>query len=75
MQKKLSSVYLFNSNMAQNDIERFNICSKEEKRDNWSSEEQIVLIGEVLKYKDNFFGKMKGAGAKEKHGKINEEIW
>ena len=40
----------------------------------WSNEE-IILIEEVLKFEDRLFGKMKGAGVKGKHGQIKEETW
>lgn len=61
--------------MAENDIESLISAAKRKRGANWSSEEQIVLIEEVLKYEDKLFGKMKGAGAKGKHGKIKEETW
>lgn len=60
--------------MAENDIDSLISAAKRKRGANWSSEEQIILI-EVLKYEDKLFGKMKGAGAKGKHGKIKEETW
>lgn len=37
---------------------------------NWTSEEEILLIEEVLK-----FGKMRGSGVKGKHGQMKESTW
>lgn len=62
-------------NMAENDIESLISAAKRKRGANWSSEEQIVLREEVLKYENKLFGKMKGTGAKGKHGKIKEETW
>ncbi|XP_062583201.1 uncharacterized protein LOC134277329 [Saccostrea cucullata] len=42
---------------------------------NWTSEEEILLIEEVLKYEETLFGKMKGSGVKGKHGKLKESTW
>ncbi|XP_052697361.1 uncharacterized protein LOC128175629 [Crassostrea angulata] len=61
--------------MAENDIESLISAAKRKRGANCSSEEQIVLIEEVLKYENKLFGKIKGAGAKGKHGKIKEETW
>ncbi|XP_062598848.1 uncharacterized protein LOC134260296 [Saccostrea cucullata] len=42
---------------------------------NWTPEEEILLIEEVLKYEETLFGKMKGSGVKGKHGKLKESTW
>ena len=57
--------------MAEKDIS----SAKRKRGANWSSEEEIVLIEEVLKFEEKLFGKMKGAGAKGKHAKVKEEAW
>jgi hypothetical protein len=49
--------------------------AKRKRGANWSSEEEIVLIEEVLKFEEKLFGKMKGAGMKGKHSKLKEETW
>lgn len=42
---------------------------------NWTPEEEILLIEEVLKYEETLFGKMKGSGSKGKHGQVKESTW
>lgn len=42
---------------------------------NWTSEEEILLIEEVLKFEDTLFGKMRGSGVKGKHGQMKESTW
>ena len=42
---------------------------------NWTTEEEILLIEEVLKYEGTLFGKMKGSGGKGKHCQTKESIW
>lgn len=60
--------------MAENDIESLISAAKRKRGANWSSEEQIILIEEVLKYEDKLFGKMKGAGAKGKMAKLKKRL-
>ena len=61
--------------MAEKDLEKVISAAKRKRGANWSTEEEIILIEEVLKFEDRLFGKMKGAGVKGKHGKIKEETW
>nr|XP_022312048.1 uncharacterized protein LOC111117274 [Crassostrea virginica] len=61
--------------MAEKDLEKFISAAKRKRGANWSTEEEIILIEEVLKFENRLFGKMKGAGVKGKHGKIKEETW
>lgn len=42
---------------------------------NWTPEEEILLIEEVLKYEETLFGKMKGSGSKGKNGQVKESTW
>lgn len=64
---------LFLCKMAEKDILGLITAGKRKREANWTSEEEIILIEEVMKFEDRFFGKMKGAGIKGKHGKITEE--
>lgn len=48
-------------------------CKK--RGSNWTAEEEILLIEEVLKYEETLFGKMKGSGVKGKHGQSKESTW
>ena len=41
---------------------------------NWTTEEEILLIEEVLKYEGTLFGKMKGSGGGG-HVQTKESIW
>ncbi|XP_062597696.1 uncharacterized protein LOC134259115 isoform X1 [Saccostrea cucullata] len=61
--------------MAEKEIENLISAAKRKRGANWSSEEEIVLIEEVLKFEGQLFGKMKVAGIKGKHNKIKEETW
>ncbi|XP_061196402.1 uncharacterized protein LOC133204673 [Saccostrea echinata] len=61
--------------MAEKEIENLISSAKRKRGANWSSEEEIVLIEEVLKFEEQLFGKLKGAGVKGKHTKIKEETW
>ncbi|XP_062596619.1 uncharacterized protein LOC134258074 [Saccostrea cucullata] len=61
--------------MAEKDIIGLISGGKRKRGANWTSEEEITLIEEVLKFEQQLFGKMKGAGVKGKHGKVKEETW
>ncbi|XP_055995749.1 uncharacterized protein LOC130046807 [Ostrea edulis] len=61
--------------MAEKDILRLISSAKRKRGANWSTEDEIVLIEEVLKNEEKLFGKMKGAGMKGKHVKLKEETW
>ncbi|XP_061186818.1 uncharacterized protein LOC133194936 [Saccostrea echinata] len=50
-------------------------AQKKKRGANWSAEEEIYLIEEVLKYEDQLFGKMKGSGVRGKHGRVKDETW
>ncbi|XP_062571232.1 uncharacterized protein LOC134233234 [Saccostrea cucullata] len=61
--------------MAEKDILGLISGGKRKRVAHWTSEEEITLIEEVLKFEQQLFGKMKGAGVKGKHGKVKEETW
>ncbi|XP_052712635.1 uncharacterized protein LOC128186784 [Crassostrea angulata] len=76
VRNKISVVcLLFLCKMAEKDILGLITAGKRKRGANWTSEEEIILIEEVMKFEDRLFGKMKGAGIKGKHGKIKEETW
>lgn len=50
----------------------FNI---KERGTNWTPEEEILLIEEVIGYEETLFGKMNGSGSKGKHGQVKELTW
>lgn len=76
VRNKISVVcLLFLCKMAEKDILGLITAGKRKRGANWTSEEDIILIEEVMKFEDRLFGKMKGAGIKGKHGKIKEETW
>lgn len=57
--------------MAEKDILGLITAGKRKRGVNWTNEEEIILIEEVIKFEDPLFGKM----IKGKHGKIKEETW
>ena len=63
------------SNMAEKDINDMITAAKRKRGANWSAEEEIALIEEVIKFEPRLFGKFKGAGMKGKHGKLKEDTW
>ena len=65
----LSSVFGVFSNMAEKDINDMITAAKRKRGANWSAEEEIVLIEEVINFDPRLFGKLKGTGMKGKHGK------
>ena len=56
--------------MAEKDINDMITAAKRKRGANWSAEEEIVLIEEVLKFEPRHFGKFKGAGMKGKRGEL-----
>lgn len=66
---------LFLCKMAENEILGLITAGKRKQGANWTSEEEIILIEEVMKFEDRLFGKMKGMGIKGKHWKIKGETW
>ena len=50
--------------MAEKDINDMITAAKRKRGANWSAEEEIVLIEEVLKFEPRHFGKFKRAGMK-----------
>ena len=56
--------------MAEKDINDMITAAKRKRGANWSAEEEIVLIEEVLKLEPRHFGKFKRAGMKGNHGEL-----